>query len=82
MAKIEALNIPSSVVDSDWEDDTPLNYEIFGGDNKKESEYNSPVEGQKINKANVKNVNIDKIKQRKVKIGRIALFKQSDRIPA
>ncbi len=80
MAKIETLNIPSEVVDSDWKDDTSLDYEIFGGDNKKESEYASPVEGQKINKKDVKNININKIKQRK--IGHYALFGQNDKILA
>lgn len=40
--RIQTLNIPDQVIDSEWRDDIDVDYAIYGGDDEKEGEYISP----------------------------------------
>ncbi|MBR3252767.1 hypothetical protein IKF84_01715 [Candidatus Saccharibacteria bacterium] len=40
--KIQTLNIPNKVVNSEWRDDIDVDYAIYGDNEKQEGEYISP----------------------------------------
>ena len=79
MAKIESLELPSKVIDSDWKDDVDfMAYED-------EDEYNSskieaPKDAELIKRKEVKNATVAAAKNQK--IGHIALFSRNDKIAA
>ncbi|MBQ7201940.1 hypothetical protein IJS18_00925 [Candidatus Saccharibacteria bacterium] len=63
----ETLELPNTVIDSDWKDDVDVDYAIYGGSEKNERQYISPDE--------IKKETLNKIKQQR--IGKFALFKVS-----
>ena len=72
------IKLPTEVIDSDWRDDIDtagLEYEPYGGDERKEIE-----EGAKlVKKSEVEGATLN---YKKRKIGRVALFKTGDKLAA
>ena len=66
--KIQTLNLPTEVIDSQWEDDIDVDYATYG-DEKQEREYISP---KSIKKESIEK--IKSLKQTYKKRGRLALF--------
>lgn len=69
----EELNLPTKVINSEWQDDIDVDYAIYGDNEKTEREYISP-EGISKN-------SIEKIKARKLGHSALNLF-TSDRATA
>ena len=75
MAKIEALEIPKDVIDSDWKDDIE-DFEEYPNEIGYDSSKNIPEDAELINKKEVKGATAKQAKRQK--IGHIALFSPSD----
>lgn len=75
------IKLPTKVIfDSDWRDDidtTGLEYEPYGGDERKEIEAGAKL----VKKSEVEGATLN-YKKRKIGIGRVASFKTGDKLAA